>query len=120
VQVVYRSLTIFVASEYKKGSCPYAKILRHEREHVAIAHRNLARFKPRIRSALAPLLIPKAGQPLKIGLNDDPRAELTRLFSKLVSPVLEDMMEDLSTSQAKIDTPESYAKVPRGCRSSSW
>lgn len=120
VRVVYRSMQIFIASEYKKGSCPYAKILRHEREHVTIARRNLTRFEPRIRSALASLSVPKAGQPIRIGPNDNPRAELSRLFNKLVAPVLEDMMADLSASQAKIDTPKSYAKVRRGCRESSW
>ncbi|NQV22411.1 MAG: sel1 repeat family protein [Rhodospirillales bacterium] len=115
-QVVYQSMKIFIASEYKKGSCPYAKILRHEREHVAISRRNLARFEPRLRSALASLSIPKAGQPLQIKADDDPSAQMTRLFNRLVSPVLEDMMADLDAAQAKIDTPESYAKVRRQCR----
>lgn len=116
VQVVYQSMQIFIASEYKKGSCPYAKILRHEREHVAISRRNLARFEPRLRSALASLSIPKAGQPIRIKADDDPSAQMTRLFSRLVSPVLDDMMADLDAAQAKIDTPKSYAKVRRQCR----
>ena len=116
-RVVYRSMKIFIASEYKKGTCPYAQILKHEREHVNIARINLNRFKPRIRAALSSLSIPKPGQPVRIGKNADPREKMSQLFRKLVEPVIQDMMEDLEASQAKIDTPESYDQLNRRCRS---
>ncbi len=32
--MVYRSMTIYVASDYKKGSCEYRQISEHEKQHV--------------------------------------------------------------------------------------
>lgn len=114
--MVYRSLTVFIASEYKKGSCEYRQILRHEKEHVENARLNLVRFEPRIRAALRSQVIPKATQPNKIGLHDDPEAEMVRLYKKLLYPVQKDMLMALDKAQSKIDSPQSYAKVRRKCR----
>jgi hypothetical protein len=114
--MIYRSLKIFIASEYKKGSCEYRQILRHEKEHVENARLNLVRFEPRIRAALRSQVIPKASQPRKIGLHDDPEAEMLRLYEKLLYPVQKDMLTALDKAQSKIDSPESYAKVQRKCR----
>lgn len=115
-RVVYRSMKIFIASEYKKGSCAYGQILRHEKEHVSIARINLNRYKARLRSALSSLSIPKPGQPVRIGKSVDPRTKMRGLFRKLVAPVFKDMMANLKAAQGKIDTPESYTRLHRRCK----
>ena len=111
----YRSVKIYIASEYERGSCEYRQILLHENRHVAIARRNLERFKPQVRAALTSLLIPKPDQPIRIASASSAGAEMERLYTKLLEPVYQKMLAALRAAQGAIDTPEAYAKVHRKC-----
>ena len=118
VELLYKSLEVYVAREYKRGSCEYKAILRHEREHVAIARRNLEKFKPKVRYALTSLLLPTPDRPIKLASAGASEAALEALLEKVLDPVYQEMQEDLNKAQAAIDTPQSYARVRAQC--SNW
>ena len=115
-RMVYRSVKIYVAREYKKSSCAYREILRHEKEHVSIARRNLERYKPKVRSALTSLLIPHPDRPIEIESAELADAEMQRVYQRLLAPIFKEMVQSLHAAQGAIDTPASYAKVRRRCR----
>lgn len=118
VQLIYKSIEVYVAREYKRGSCEYKAVLRHEQEHVAIARRNLEKFKPKVRHALTSLLLPTPDRPIKLASSEQNEEALQSLLARILDPVYQEMQEDLERAQAAIDTPESYAKVRAQC--SNW
>jgi hypothetical protein len=116
--MVYRSLKIYVASEYKKGSCEYRHVLKHEKKHIENARLNLRRFEPQVRSALSSRAIPRPSQPKYIGTGKNAEAEMGRLYAKLLEPVYVAMLKQLNAAQSRLDSPESYARTHRKC--SNW
>ena len=118
MQLIYKSIEVYVAREYKRGSCEYKAVLRHEQEHVAIARRNLEKYKPKVRHALTSLLLPTPDRPIKLASSEQNEEALQSLLARILDPVYQEMQEDLERAQAAIDTPESYAKVRAQC--SNW
>ena len=116
VTLRYNSVEIYVASDYKKNSCAYREILRHEKQHVQIAQDNLDRYKPKVRFALTSLLIPKAGSPVRVESQEAAEQELQRLYERLLQPVYEEMLTALRDSQGAIDTPQEYRRVQSLCK----
>ncbi len=115
VELTYKSIEVYIAREYKRGSCEYKAVLRHEREHLRIARDNLERFKPRVRAALTSLLIPTPDRPVQLKSADDAEEQYDALFQRILQPVYGEMLADLDAAQGKIDTPKSYARVRRKC-----
>ncbi|MDH3474693.1 MAG: hypothetical protein OEM59_13490 [Rhodospirillales bacterium] len=118
VMLRYHSLDVYVAREYRSDSCAYRAILEHEKQHVAIARRNIQRYLPRIKSALASLIIPKARTPKLVASMAAGEADMERILDKLMTPIQNEIDAVLTREQAKIDTPESYARVRAKC--SDW
>ncbi len=118
VEVVlrYQSMDIYVASEYSENSCAYHAILRHEKDHVAVAQNYLDRHAPRFRAALTSLLIPKPQSPKLVGTEEETKTEVERLLAKLLKPVVKEMRRDLLEAQADLDTPLQYARVRGQCK----
>jgi hypothetical protein len=118
VTLRYRSLDVYVAREYRSDSCAYRAILEHEKQHVTIARRNIQRYLPRIKSALASLIIPKARAPKLVASTAAGEADMERILDKLMTPIQNEIDAVLTREQAKIDTPRSYARVRGKC--SDW
>ena len=115
VELVYNSIDIFIAREYKGGSCEYLAVLDHENKHVDIAKKNLEKYRTKIRYALTSLLIPSPRRPVKVANVENVEPYYEKLFEEVLQPIYEEMWEDLIAAQAAIDTPRSYAKVNARC-----
>lgn len=109
----YRSLDILVASEYRRDSCAFRAILSHERDHVRVARSYLARFEPRFRQALSSVDIPTPGRPAFT--SGTPKKEVQQIVENLIQPVYEELNATISRAQAKLDTPEQYARIQARC-----
>jgi hypothetical protein len=118
VTLRYHSLDVYAAKEYRSDSCAYRAILEHEKRHVTVVRRNIQRYLPRIESALASLIIPKARAPKLVASMAAGEADMERIFDKLMTPIQNEIDAVLSREQAKIDTPQSYARVRGKC--SDW
>ena len=112
----FRSLDIFIASEYRRDSCAYRAILSHEREHVRVAREQLNRFAPRFRQALHSRDVPSPSNPRFT--TQPPKAEIEELVDRLVSPVFDQLNVTMANAQARLDTPEEYARIQAKC--SDW
>ncbi len=118
VTLRYKTLQVYVAREYKRGSCAFRAILSHEKEHVSIARNNMEGFAPDIRAALTSHLIPTGADPVQIENAKEASAKMQSIFTELLEPVYKRMWKALRASQGAIDTPRSYRQVRRRC--SRW
>ena len=118
VNLRYRQVDVFVAKEYRKGSCPYRAILAHEREHVRVSRKNLEEYAPRVHRALTSLLIPTGQDSALVVSAKQARKEVKAISDELLQPVYKDMMKSLVIAQKSMDSPRSYARLFRRC--SDW
>lgn len=112
----YETPDVYVAKEYRPGSCNYKAILAHEMEHVKVARDYLKRHVPRLRFALSSLLIPKPRSAILVDSPEEAKREVGALFQKLIHPVYEEFLRAMGEAQAKVDAPREYKKVRRRCK----
>lgn len=104
-----------VAAEYRRGSCPYEEILRHENQHVDIARRAFVEADRTLRRELGELarrLRPFAVQ----GTTNQAAQETAARFMTAAQPALDKYRRDTERENAAIDTLESYRAVAARCR----
>ncbi len=112
----YPSPDIYVAREYRPGTCQYGAILEHEREHYRISRAVLRRYAPRLQTALASLTIPTGLRPVLV---DSPKAageKVQALMRRHVDPIHREMDRSLRKAQAEIDSPAEYRRTFNQCR----
>lgn len=108
-------LQVDVAAEYRSGSCPYAEILRHENQHVAIAQRAYQAADQSLRQQLGEMA--RRTPPFVIrGTTQQAAQELAVRFMAAAEPILDRYRRDTGRENAAIDTPESYRAVAARCR----
>jgi hypothetical protein len=114
--VRYPSPDIYIAREYRKGSCQYRTILAHEQEHVQISRATIKRYLPRLHLLLTSLRIPTAQRPIRTATLEQAEEDLSALMRDLVDPVYREMARALTSEQASLDSPASYRRLFRRCR----
>ena len=110
------SPNIYVAREYRRGSCQYRTILAHEQKHVRNAREVINRYKPRLRQVLTSLRIPTGLRPIYVTEPATARARLRKLMKELAEPLYREMARELSKAQAKLDSPASYRLYFKQCK----
>jgi hypothetical protein len=114
--VKYPTPDIYVAREYRKGSCQYRTILDHEAQHVRISKATIKRYLPRLHMLLTSLRIPTPRRPVYVTSTKRGEARLHALMRDLVEPVYREMAVALANAQANLDSPASYQRYRRRCR----
>lgn len=117
VEVSWRMVKFIVdiAAEYRRGSCPYNEIVRHENQHVDISQRAFVAADRDLRQQLAEAL---RRQPA-FALRGTPQQAVNEAAASLMAvakPILEKYDQDTRRQNAAIDTPESYRAVSARCR----
>jgi hypothetical protein len=107
---------IYVAREYKPGSCAYRAILDHEQDHLRVAQKILDPYAAEMRSTLTSLGIPKPNSPWFVDDLEAAKAKVGDLLGRLLNPIYNRMQTDMTTRQAQLDTPYSYKLVRQRCR----
>ncbi len=112
----YPSPDIYVAREYRPGTCPYRVILEHETEHYRISRAVLRRYAPRLQTALASLTIPTGLRPVLVDSPEAARDEVQTLMRRHVDPIYREMVRTLRQAQAELDSPAAYRRTLKLCR----
>ena len=107
---------IYVAREYRHGTCPYRAVLAHERRHVRASRALIDRYIPRLRRMLTSPRIPTGQRPVLVGSPGAAESEVRALMKDLAEPLFHEMAEALGAAQAKIDSPASYKRLFKRCR----
>ncbi len=107
---------IYIAREYRRGSCAYRKILAHEQRHIRISRDHINRYVPRLRWVLTSLRIPTGRRPLLVESPEAAKSRVQALMKDLAEPLFHEMAKVLREAQAKIDSPASYRRLLKQCK----
>lgn len=113
----YAEPVIHIASNFKRGSCEYNKILRHEREHVKILRKAHAAYISRYRMHLRKVVrgIPDFPS-MDIVEMEHYRKDVVKQIHRELSEYMERITQYVSTRQKEIDTPEEYRRLHKKCK----
>ena len=107
---------IYVAREYRRGTCPYRAILAHEQQHIRASRELIERYIPRLRWVLTSLQIPTGERPVLAASPEAAKSEVRALMKGLAEPLFREMSKALREAQARIDSPASYRRLRKTCR----
>ena len=112
VTLSYAPIVIYIGREFKPGTCSYEEILAHEMRHLKTYLEHLPKVETVVRKALADRfdnkpLYAKAGQA---------RASLQREIDTGWVPFIKRELTRVEAAQARIDTPQEYARLSRVCK----
>lgn len=115
VRVMLRERRIYVAREWKPGTCAYTAILDHERKHQAVDEELVRRYEPRIRQAIESA-VAKAG-PLAVlaAQREEAQDRLAKAMEAAVAQVFNELSEEQKDRQADVDAGLEYARVTDSC-----
>jgi hypothetical protein len=111
--VGYKSIDVYIASKYKRGSCQYNSVRDHERIHVGIFQDTLEQFNPVIKSALRNLADRQES------IITDQSATAIKIFQARIKttldPIIGNIDKILNKRNSAIDTVENYHKEQQNC-----
>lgn len=111
IKLNYAPVLIYVGNEFAPGTCPYNVILEHELRHLKAYMDNLARVEQAVREALErrfeakPLYAPSGTA----------QSALQHEINSLWFPFIHAEFDKGNAEQAKIDTPQEYARLGDSC-----
>jgi len=117
VDFSYNTINVYVTSDYAENSCEYQATLDHENQHVEIHKQVYAQFQAIIRDAIAKSTsLPLSSRPILVTSIEDGKKQVGDRISQVLDPVFDKFKEELTSEQAKIDTPESYEGLRQKCQ----
>ncbi len=110
--------TIYIAREYKRGSCMYASVLEHEQKHVRTDRILVNKYTGLIAKALDAEFRKTnyAFGPVRAMNVDEEQRRISHVTSRIVKDLSEKMNEERRILQQKIDTLEEYNRVSNACK----
>lgn len=111
VTLNYSPVLIYVGNEFAPGTCAYQEILEHEQRHLKAYMDNLARVEKVVSEALNKRF---AGQPM-YAPSGTAMSALEHEINGSWFPFIRDEFEKGKIEQARIDSPEEYARLGKAC-----
>ena len=111
IKLNYSPVLIYVGNEFTPGSCAYKTILEHEQRHLKAYMDNLTRVEKVVRDALNRRF---EGKPLYAPAGTAQSAlqhEINSVWMRFIN----DEFDKGKVEQAKIDTPQEYARLGASC-----
>ncbi|MCG8490878.1 MAG: hypothetical protein MI743_04625 [Sneathiellales bacterium] len=108
-----RKSDVYIAREYKAGSCAFKAILAHEQEHVAINKHFREKLVKELDKGLKKYA--RRVDPFIVPASYDAAEDIYERLSKVITPIREDINRERRNAHRKIDTPRSYRKVRSRC-----
>ncbi len=112
----FTALDVFIAREYKPGSCAYTKVREHEDNHVKISREALMRHRPNFERALR-RIVAQIG-PIRARSGDEAANIAADRIEKRLQPVFSAFEKSLRESNAVFDSPAEYMRLHKSC--SKW
>ncbi len=113
IRIMLNDLRVYVASDYARGTCQYAAVIAHEHEHVEVFRSVLSKYRAIVeRRSQSFVWHMKPG----LGLNQkEAYQKVIRRIDQLWEELEREMSLEMAEKNAKIDSPQSYAKLFRQC-----
>ncbi len=115
--IVHVNPTIYVAREFKKGTCEHKAIVEHEKKHVKVDADVAAKYAAIIREQLKAKLIEIGSTfgPVPLSKLDDVQKRVQAELDKVVTSNTDQMTAERRELQQSIDTAEEYRRVSNQC-----
>ncbi len=113
----HSSPDIYIARKYRRGGCQYRAVLAHERQHIRVSRDLINRYRPRLTMALTSLLIPTGRRPVYVTSRAEAEAKVRALMADVAEPVYREMAAKLAKARAALDSPASYRRLFKMCKS---
>ncbi len=112
-EIGWDRMEVFVASEFRPGECPYAAVLDHEDQHVAINQDTLKEYAPQLRAKLESAL---AEEPPMFVLDPQGGTDLMLqgVHQRMVR-VFDQFQKTLAQRQGVIDSASNYDAIAALC-----
>ncbi len=110
----YDTQKVFIAKEYRKGSCEWYAIRKHEDKHVKIWDDIRKKYVPKVKKALKAEI--KKLYVVRGKSVEKAYAKITSRLNKRVAPILGRWMVEARKLNAALDTKLSYKKVAAKCK----
>lgn len=111
IKLNYSPVLIYVGNEFTPGSCAYQTILEHEQRHLKAYMDNLTRVEKVVRDALNRRF---EGKPL-YAPSGTAQSALQHEINSVWMRFINDEFDKGKVEQAKIDTPQEYARLGASC-----
>jgi hypothetical protein len=112
----WKRMDVFVANEFKPGTCEYRAVLDHENQHVSVNNTSLREFAPRFRAQLERSLADQ--QPV---FTTDGQAATDAILGGLqrrMSAQLNQFQNMMAERNAPLDSASNYRETAKLC--SNW
>jgi len=112
VTLSYTPMTVYVAKEFKKGSCEHREIWKHEMKHVNVYRKHLDDIKYTLAKELRQIFSKHHYEFDEIGLG---KRYLTEAIHSFWGERTGEFVTAVHPKQENVDTAEEYARVARTC-----
>ena len=114
ITVIYgfSPMTVYVAKEFPKGSCPYNEVYQHELRHVKTYQDHLVNIEKDLADTLRQRF---ATGSIWRAPKGQTRLMLEKEMNERWLPFIKREIERVESAQKLIDTPEEYARVSGAC-----
>lgn len=109
----FSPLTIYVASEFLKGSCAWQEIYDHEMRHVIAYRQHIVNIEAALTESLQRRFVNSG---IWRGATGQFNATLQSEMNERWLPYIKREIARVEAAQALIDTPEEYARVAEACQ----
>ncbi|MBO9428475.1 hypothetical protein [Sulfitobacter sp. R18_1] len=103
----YKRMVVYVANEFKEGSCPYAATMRHELEHVRINNDTFLQHRSDIESRMRRYI--EGTFPIRVPRGKNPDDVSNQLLRSASSTFVDRVTDIRDAKHSELDSPESYA-----------
>lgn len=112
VQLFLRPITVYVASEYADDPCRASMIREHEQRHVDVYAGYAREAAEGLTSKLKAVI---GDAPHFASTVGEAQSRLDRRIEDTLETFMRDSERTLATRQARVDTPEEYARMANAC-----
>lgn len=117
VHIGFADPTIYLSNQMSPDTCEYKVVLRHEQTHQQINKTALDYFLPLFKQAIYKIV---ANTPPSSVANiseiDKATTEMTQVYNKKISPLIEVFKNELLAEQGKLDNTSNYRFESRLCK----
>ncbi len=108
-----RRAEIFVARQYKPGSCHFKAILAHEKEHMKINRKVQKKYEKKLRKELEERV--RYIRPQFFRSSKEAANRISRQLLADIKPIMKRFQKEKRKANMAIDTPKSYQQVRSQC-----
>lgn len=114
--VFYAQPKIYLASNFKRGTCEYTAILQHENKHVEVLKKAQREYMPEYRTFISGVIekLPVL-EPIRLQDANAKKQLYINQIGQELAGFMENAMIDVAQRQRAIDTQEEYESVWRRC-----